>query len=95
MDPLSRYLLQLVDCNCNDCVFLERDFERTNKERNRIKASGRTSKLTYGFCKKKDNKKISFLPNTCQIETQDCFEHRRQPENFGLTEEELTNDYKL
>jgi hypothetical protein len=26
MDKESTYLLQLIDCNCNDCVFMERDF---------------------------------------------------------------------
>jgi len=32
--------------------------------------------LSYGYCKKL-NKSISFLPNQCQLETQNCFEHRK------------------
>ena len=30
MDKESIYLLQLLDTNCNDCIFMERDFERFN-----------------------------------------------------------------
>ena len=32
--------------------------------------------IHYGNCSKLV-KKVSFIPNTCQIETQRCFEHRR------------------
>ena len=32
--------------------------------------------INYGNCSKL-NKPVSFIPNTCQLETQDCFEHRR------------------
>lgn len=28
MDKESTYLLQCVDCNCNDCVFMQRDTDR-------------------------------------------------------------------
>lgn len=35
-----------------------------------------TCKISYGTCSK-FNKDVSFLPNTCQIETQDCFVHRK------------------
>ena len=31
----------------------------------------------YGFCKKFDLKPIEFIPATCQLETQECFEHRK------------------
>lgn len=33
-------------------------------------------RINYGFCasKKED---VSFIPNTTQIHTQDCFKHRR------------------
>lgn len=37
---------------------------------------GRKSPNQYGVCCK-FNKQITFLPNTLQLETQDCFEHRR------------------
>jgi len=33
--------------------------------------------INYGDCTK-FNKAVSFIPNTCQLETQDCFEHRRK-----------------
>ncbi len=33
--------------------------------------------INYGYCKKFDLKEVSFIPNTCQLETQDCFEHRK------------------
>lgn len=32
--------------------------------------------LQYGKCQK-FNKQVSFIPSTCQLETQKCFEHRR------------------
>lgn len=32
--------------------------------------------IQYGNCTKFD-KEVSFIPNTCQLETQQCFEHRR------------------
>lgn len=32
--------------------------------------------LQYGICEK-FKKQVSFIPNVCQIETQDCFIHRR------------------
>lgn len=35
MDKVSRYELQKLDCNCNDCFFLERDLEKLNWWRNR------------------------------------------------------------
>lgn len=34
--------------------------------------------INYGHCQKL-NKKVSFIPNHCLIETQKCFEHRKQP----------------
>lgn len=34
------------------------------------------SGLSYGICTK-FNKPVSFIANTCQVETQDCFVHRK------------------
>jgi len=73
--------LQKIDCNCNDCKYLVRDFEKyksfdhlyTNEKGQVTSPSHR---LNYGNCQKL-NKAVSFIPNTCQIETQHCFEHRR------------------
>ena len=36
--------------------------------------------INYGNCKKFDGKPVSLLPNTCQLETQECFKHRK--DNF-------------
>ena len=75
MDKESKYELQKIDCNCNDCYFLERDFEKTNKHKDSYKGTGLSDHFQYGKCKK-DGRELFFSPNTCQVETQDCFEHR-------------------
>ena len=68
--------LQLIDCNCNDCKFMIRDFDRLNIHRKSYEGTGLMDDLQFGKCSKL-NKAISFIPNTCQIHTQDCFEHRK------------------
>lgn len=35
-----------------------------------------TATINYGSCSKL-SKPVSFIPNTCQLDTQTCFEHRR------------------
>jgi hypothetical protein len=102
MTPDSRYLLQQIDCNCNECKHMTRDMDKYNYwkekdrqhqlaefERNKAKAikSGNpkankmqfqhdtSGLISYGKCIK-FNKGVSFIPNVCQIETQQCFEHR-------------------
>lgn len=92
------YDLQNIDCNCNDCKFLIRDFDKykesskfhksiqlnefnRKKEREEIRANAqfqfdKSGLLQYGYCSKL-LKSISFIPNTCQIETQSCFQHRK------------------
>jgi len=35
------------------------------------------SRIAFGYCSK-NKKDVSFIPNTCQLETQECFQHRRQ-----------------
>lgn len=115
IDKESIYELQKIDCNCNDCAFMQRDFDtfkkwetwhknielqefekrkqkatqeaKSNpdpKQRdallrvaNNMKFSFEKSKLLqYGFCSK-FNKQVSFIPLTCQLDTQDCFVHRK------------------
>lgn len=39
---------------------------------------GQRNQSQYGQCKKFD-KVVTFIPNTCQLETQGCFVHRRTP----------------
>ncbi len=78
MDKESLIKLQKVDCNCNDCRYMVRNFERMKgwdwMHVGQEKASHR---VNYGDCAKLD-KPVTFLPNTCQIETQGCFSHRRE-----------------
>lgn len=57
---------------------------KIDKQKNKLKLllsekygyQGRKSPNNYGVCCK-FNKQVTFIPNTCQIETQLCFEHRR------------------
>lgn len=118
MNKESRYQLQCIDCNCNDCKFMVRDFDalelskkksrdyyawsyrfrrryfwdeaqkklkkgKLKKYRGLLRERARIgldtsykSGLSFGNCIK-FNKPVSFIPNTCQLETQECFEHRR------------------
>ena len=81
MDKNSLYELQLIDCNCNDCAFMVRDFEKMKSfdhlHQGQLKASHRCN---YGTCSK-FNKPVAFIPNTCQLDTQECFKHRKNQTN--------------
>lgn len=111
--------LQSLDCNCNDCFFMQRDLVKfkqsqelhrkwqqdyfntikqnllnraqiwinrgfpdkaiiITKEASRMKFQfdKKEASINYGHCRKK-NIDVTFLPNTLQLDTQDCFEHRR------------------
>ena len=119
MDKESIIELQKIDCNCNDCKFMERDGERFIKSLNdhhrwqlnyfntirdnlyrkaadwkrrgfpekeeivkreadkmKFQFDKKEATINYGKCKKFD-KQVSFIPNVCQLETKECFEHRR------------------
>lgn len=118
MDKESIYLFQKLNCNCNDCIFMNRDFDalkeakkiaemgekylfdRTFKRRmqeawdnnkagkhkrcsNLIKDIRKkkfvyvhTSDILYGNCTKL-KKKVTFIANDFQLETQECFKHRK------------------
>lgn len=69
--------LQLIDCNCNDCKHMVRDLDKRASfdylHEGQLNASHR---LNYGNCKM-FNMPVSFIPGACQINTQECFEHRR------------------
>jgi hypothetical protein len=69
MNKESLYELQKIDCNCNDCGYMKRDLSR-------LPDRGKPSPINYGQCIKFD-KEVSFIPATCQIETQECFVHRK------------------
>lgn len=112
--------LQKVDCNCNDCFFMQRDVERFKEslsthlqwglnhfytvKNNLLKKADNWNKrgfpkkaapltieankmkfqfdkkevaIHYGNCKKR-NEPVSFIPNILQLETRECFSHRRE-----------------
>jgi hypothetical protein len=74
--------LQEIDCNCDDCIFMVRDIDKYKSfdsiYTNSIGQITRPShRINYGRCDK-FKKDVSFIPNTCQIETQECFFHRRK-----------------
>jgi hypothetical protein len=77
MDKQSSHLLQLIDCNCNDCIFMKRDFEQLTKHKASYKGTGLMDNLNFGHCNKL-NKKVTFSPGTLQLDTQHCFKHRRE-----------------
>lgn len=113
------YDLQLIDCNCNDCKFMQRDIEKYNQsqdlhkkwqldefnrnvmakkqlalkarrenellkynnllveaEKMKFQFNRNESKINYGKCLKL-GKDVSFLPGVCQLDTQECFKHRK------------------
>lgn len=80
MDKESVFELQKIDCNCNDCIHLQRDmvkyksYDHMYIENNKV--TNPSHRPLYGNCLKL-NKPICFIANTCQIETQECFKHRR------------------
>jgi len=76
MDKESRIEFQKIDCNCNDCMFMKRDFARLDAHKKTYEGTGLMDRLAYGECKKL-HKDVSFIPEVCQIETQKCFQHRR------------------
>lgn len=120
MDKESLILLQKLDCNCNDCIYMVRDLERFEKsvafhrqlclnefemikhnllksalewdmksEPNKANVLRREAErmkfqfnkkiecpINYGNCSR-FNKPVSFIPGILQLETQECFNHRR------------------
>ena len=115
MDKESIIALQRIDCNCNNCGFMERDFCTYQKweewkkdiakedfDRKREKAIveakenedletqkvllAKAKKMQFQFDKSKliqygtchrFRKEVSFIPNTCSLENQSCFIHRK------------------
>ena len=68
LDKESRYLLQKLDCNCNDCGFMVRNMDKFKSFDEFYKGRENAARINYGFCSK-FNKEVSFIPNTMQIET--------------------------
>lgn len=76
MDKESIFELQKIDCNCNDCLFMIRDFNKFNLYNKLNEGVPNAGRIHYGNCIKL-NKEVSFITNTCQVETQNCFKHRK------------------
>jgi len=60
----------------------ENDLEKYNDllmeaDRMKFQFDKSTCAINYGHCSKFD-KPVSFIPNTCQLDTQECFENRKQ-----------------
>ena len=77
MDKESIFELQKIDCNCNNCKFMVRDFEKLELHKLSYKGTGLMDNLNYGYCNKL-NKDVTFIPNVCQSDTQNCFTHRKE-----------------
>jgi hypothetical protein len=70
--------LQKIDCNCNDCIYMSRDFAKLKSFDHLHKGQEKAShRVNYGFCTNK-LKNVSFIANTCQLNTQVCFKHRKE-----------------
>lgn len=80
MDNESIFLLQCLDCNCNDCGYMVRDFEAYKEsEALAIKINPNVPKnniANYGFCEKL-KKSVKFYIGILSIENQKCFLHRK------------------
>lgn len=74
-DKGPNYLMQCLDCNCNDCFFFSRDTEKYQRE---VKDVAGYKNQVFGHCRKFD-KPINVIPAICLIETQQCFVHRKDP----------------
>lgn len=72
----TSYDLQKVDCNCNDCTFMARDINLLKEHKKTYEGTGLMDDLMFGDCIRY-KKPVSFIPNVCQLETQDCFIHRK------------------
>jgi len=120
MDKESIFELQKIDCNYNDCIFMQRDIEKFKKsqehhlkmqsdyfqtlknkviekanfwrykkgdlekwsdiameaDRMKFQFDKSAAMINFGKCTKLD-KEVQFIPNTCQLDTQECFKHRK------------------
>lgn len=77
MDKRLIYLLQKIDCNCNDCAFMTRDIDRRRRYDELHKdTAAKQFRVHYGNCEKL-KKTVSFISGICQLDTQECFVHRK------------------
>ncbi len=76
MDKESIFELQKIDCNCNDCKFMIRNFKKLDEHKSKYNGTGLMDRMAFGDCDK-FKKPVSFIPETCQLDTQECFIHRK------------------
>ncbi len=69
--------LRKLDCNCNDCILMIRDNIKLKAHRLSYEGTGHSDNLQFGLCIL-NNKQVTFSPNTCQLDTQDCFRYRKE-----------------
>ena len=74
MDKESIYELQKVDCNCNNCLYFDRDVEKTKLKNNNPHIVA--NKIHYGFCTYLI-KDVAEIANICLPYNQECFKHRK------------------
>jgi len=82
IDKESIFELQKIDANCNDCIFFNRDLNKYNSHNllytnEKGQVTNPSYRIHYGRCGK-FNKDVSCIPNTCQLDTQHCFQHRKE-----------------
>jgi hypothetical protein len=53
-----------------------RDSKKLDLHKKSYEGTGLMDRLNFGNCTK-FNKDVSFIPVTCQVETQECFKHRK------------------
>jgi len=77
MDKESLIELQKIDCNCNDCIHMVRNITKFKSYDYLYEDNKKASyRINYGLCMK-FAKNVSFIPGNCQLQTQECFKHRR------------------
>lgn len=75
MDKESIFELQKIDCNRNNCIYFQRDVEKTAALNNNPQIIA--CKIHYGYCVKL-KKQVQEIANIALLHTQNCFKHRRE-----------------
>ena len=83
-DRKAKYIQSTIESITKYKDFINDSEQKIQKQKNKLKLllakkyvyQGNKSPSQYGLCLKFD-KQITFIPNSCQIETQNCFVHRK------------------
>lgn len=76
IDKEAIFERQLIDTNCNDCAFMVRDKSALEAHKKSYEGTGLSDNLQFGECML-CHKRVTFSPNTIQVENTGCFQHRR------------------